>query len=487
MDFVNIPLLAASSLMFLALVSGLLTAKLGLPFLLVFLAVGALAGEEGLGGLRFDDFTLSFWVGNVALAVILLDGGLRTSFTRFRTGLKPSLLLATVGVVVTSLVTGAAATWFLGLEWRLGLLLGAIVGSTDAAAVFVLLKSSGVRLNERVGSTLEIESGMNDPMAVFLTMALIALVTASPGAQAAGVGLIWSFVQQFGIGSAAGLGAGWAMTSLLGRIPREHAGDGLVAMLLISSGLAVFAGTGWAGGSGFLAIYLFGMVVANRSEVVVAPALPAMDGYAWLSQGTMFLLLGLLVIPSQALAISPPALAVAAVLMLVARPIAVWLCLAPFRFRPNEVWFISWVGLRGAVPIVLAIFPLMAGVPNAMLLFNVAFVVVLVSLVLQGTTIGMAGRRFAVDLPEVEDERQTRAVFGDFVLDGRHPAASLCEFYELPPVVSPDLPIGEWLARELGRAPVVGDQLRWGSAFFSVRAMDGSRITRVGLRLDEQQ
>jgi potassium/hydrogen antiporter len=465
MDFINVPLLIASALLLSSVLAGLFSARVGFSFLLVFLIAGGLAGEDGPGGLRFSDFTLSFWVGNVALAVILLDGGLRTSLSTFRTGLKPSLLLATVGVLITAVLTGLGAMLLLDLSWQQGMLLGAIVGSTDAAAVFALLKTSGVQLNERVAATLEIESGMNDPMAVFLTMAFITLITAAPEAGSGVTMMLWSFVQQFGLGTLIGVGAGFMMSELVHRIPRHQSDGGIMGLLLASSGLLVFALTGVAGGSGFLAIYLFGMVLGNRGGRRVRAAFSAMDGYAWLSQAVMFLLLGLLVTPSGLL------------------DIAVWLCLAPFRFGAREVWFISWVGLRGAVPIVLAIFPLMAGVPNATLLFQVAFVVVLVSLVFQGTTIGWAGKRFDVALPDQDDEERTRAVFGDFVLDGHQPTGLLCEFYGLPAVPDAELPLSDWVAKRLGRPAVVGDHVSLGEAILSVRDMDGPRIRRLGLSI----
>jgi len=486
MDFVNIPLFAAAALVAISVIAGMFSTRVGFSFLLVFLLAGALAGEEGPGGLRFDDFRLSFWVGNVALAVILLDGGLRTAFSTFRTGLKPSLLLATVGVALSALVTGLAAIFLLDLDWRHGLLLGAIVGSTDAAAVFALLNKSGVTLNERVAATLEIESGVNDPMAVFLTMAFITLIAGAAsdtGGGLADMGL--AFVRQFGIGAVFGIAAGLGMAALLGWLPAADSDSGISALLLVASGLAVFAATGWIGGSGFLAVYLFGLIVSNRAQERVRIALSAMDGFAWLAQAGMFLLLGLLVTPSAMLDVAAPALGVAAVLMLVARPVAVWLCLAPFRFQPNEVWFISWVGLRGAVPIVLAVFPLMAGIPGSMVLFNVAFVVVLVSLLLQGTTIAFAGRRLGVALPEHADERRTRAVFGDFVLDGSAPVGQVCEFYGLPEPANPGVPLADWMARALGRPPIVGDRLGLGTATLAVREMQGAKISRVGLKLED--
>jgi len=494
MDFVNLPLLLAAALVFASVLAGLFSVRIGFSFLLVFLLAGILAGEDGPGGLRFNDFTLSFWVGNVALAIILLDGGLRTAISTFRTGLRPAALLATRGVLLTALLTGLAAMALLGLEWRTALLLGAIVGSTDAAAVFALLTRAGVTLNERVAATLEIESGVNDPMAVYLTLGFIALVTASSAAapqaaDAATGAALWAlgkaFVQQFGLGALVGLGSGWALARLLPYVARRDAGGGILALLLCAAGLVAFAATGLLGGSGFLAVYLFGLVVANRASAAVAPALAALDGYAWLAQAGMFLLLGLLVTPSSMLPTLAPSLGVALVLIFVARPLAVWLCLWPWRFTPSETWFIAWVGLRGAVPIVLALFPLLAGVPRATELFNVAFVVVLVSLLLQGSTIGLMARWLGVAMPDPADASQVRAVFGDFALDPAIAVGAVCAFYGLPQPHHAQRTVADWLADELGRPAVAGDRVRLGAALFIVRQLSGRRITAVGLSLED--
>ena len=489
MDFVNVPLLAAAGLVFFSVLAGLFSARIGFSFLLVFLLAGVLAGEDGPGGYRFNDIRLSFWVGNLALAIILLDGGLRTAFSTFRTGLKPASLLASVGVVVCAVITAAAAVLFLGLDWGTALLLGAIVGSTDAAAVFALLTRSGVTLNERVAATLEIESGVNDPMAVYLTLTLIALLGGA-GVVASNEGAAWltiarSFAEQFGWGALMGTATGFAMAWLLRRVAARDTGGGILALLIGAAGLSVFAATGWLGGSGFLAVYLFGLIVANRAAEAVAPTLAAMDGYAWLAQAGMFLLLGLLVTPSNLAESWLPGLAVAAVLIVLARPVAVWVCLWPFRFSAQETWFISWVGLRGAVPIVLALFPLLAGVPQAALLFNVAFVVVLVSLLTQGTTIGWAARKLGVALPDPGNELAVRAVFRDFALDPHLPVEQVCDFYGLPTPAQAGLPLAEWIAVSLRRPPVVGDSVPLGPATLVVREVSDGRISAVGLGLPE--
>ena len=486
LDFLTLPLLAAASLVFVSVLAGVFSARAGFSFLLVFLVVGTLAGVDGPGGLVFDDFRLSFWVGNVALAVILLDGGLRTDFATFRTGLKPALWLATLGVVVCTGVTAVAAHFLLSLSWPLAFLVGAIVGSTDAAAVFSLLKSSGVKLNERVAATLEIESGMNDPMAVFLTLSLIgiALTSSLSATPIDGLGLLRALLQQLGWGAALGLACGFGLAWLLNRLGRgPDGGGGIRALLIVSSGLAVYAGTTWLGGSGFLAVYAMGLIAGNRARRLVRSSLSAMDGYAWLSQAGMFLLLGLLVTPSEMLRTLWPALGVSLVLMAVARPLSVWLCLAPMKFARNEIAFVSWVGLRGAVPIVLAVFPVMAGVPGAHTFFNVAFVVVITSLLLQGSTIAWSARKLGVSLPDMANPAEAREVFGDFAVAAKTPLMDLCLFYGLPVPSESDQSAGAWLRSELDRPPVVGDSAVLGPAELSVRAMEGQRITLVGIKL----
>lgn len=480
MDLLNFFMLVAGALVFASVVAGLFSARAGLSFLLVFLIVGMLAGEDGPGGFVFDNVQLSLWIGSAALGVILLDGGLRTRLSTFRTGLRPASWLATLGVVVTAVVTGLAASLLLDLPLAAGLLVGSIVGSTDAAAVFALLKSSGLRVSERLSSTLEIESGLNDPMAVFLVLTLCTALTQPEGLGAGEVARM--FVQQALVGAIGGVAGGMAIGALLHRMPLGGAADGLTGLLLLSSGIAVFGGAGWLGGSGFLAVYLFGLIVANRAPEVVGRALAAMDGYAWLAQALLFLLLGLLVTPRLLLDTLLPALGVAAVLMLVARPLAVAIFLAPLRFTRREIGFVSWVGLRGAVPVVLALFPMLAGVPKARELFEVAFVVVLVSLVLQGATLVHAARLFGVNLPDADDEPAARRIFGDFVLDGSAPVRDLCTFYGLA-LPAHEGTLAQWIEARLQRPPVVGDGLDWSGAHFSVRQMDGARVLQVGLSL----
>ena len=406
MDQVNTLLLLSGVLLFLGVLASTLSARLGLPFLLIFLVVGMLAGEDGPGGIRFDDFGASFFVGNLALAIILLDGGLRTRISTFRVALWPATALATWGVIATAALLGAFCTWLLGVDWRYGLLMGSIVGSTDAAAVFNLLRHSGVRLNERVGATLEIESGANDPMAILLVTVLVGII-AGTGVSTP-EGLLLQLITQFAIGAVLGIGAGRLLAELLRRV---RLADGLYALLIISGGLAVFAATNKLGGSGFLSIYLAGVIVGNRRTRATSHVLKVMDGMAWLAQAGMFLLLGLLVTPSHLVNYFWESLAVALFLTFVARPLVVAVTLKPFHFPNREIAYISWVGLRGAVPIVLAVFPVMAGIPESRLLFDVTFAVVLFSLLVQGATVPWAARRLDVEVPHSTEPLESKEVW----------------------------------------------------------------------------
>ncbi len=394
MELTNQIIFLGGILVLLSVIAGAISPRIGMPLLLVFLVIGMLAGEDGPGGLQFDDVGLAYLGGSLALAVILFDGGLRTNLKLFRVGLRPALSLASVGVLITAAATGGFAWLVLNLGWMEALLIGAIVASTDAAAVFALLSGSNRALNERVAATLEIESGTNDPMAIFLTVVLVEAI--STGASAPGLGVIWDFVWQMGAGAALGISGGLVLVFLINRLTLSA---GLYPLLALSGCAVIFGTTQMLGASGFLAAYLAGLVIGNRRVQALHNIQRFYDGVAWLAQIGLFLILGLLASPSELIEVAPQGLAIALVLIFVARPIAVWVSLLPFRFKFRERCFIAWVGLRGAVPIVLAMFPLIAGLENAALFFNIAFFIVLISLLLQGWSVPLAARLAKVELP----------------------------------------------------------------------------------------
>ncbi len=387
-------ILLGSLVLLLSVLSSVVTARLGAPLLLVFLSLGMLLGEDGPGGVHFNDVQLAHLLGSLALAIILFDGGLRTPAKNFRVGLRPAVVLATLGVAATAAITGGVAAWWLGLHWLEGLLLGAIVGSTDAAAVFSLLHGRGLELKQRVGATLEIESGSNDPMAIFLTIVLIELLTT--GSDTMGLLVLWEFVRQMGLGALLGSAGGYALVWTINRLDLAA---GFYPLAALAGGLTVFGITSELDGSGFLAIYLAGLVLGNRPLQASQNINRFHDGIARLSQIGMFLMLGLLVTPSALMPVALDALLLAGVLILFARPLAVWLSLLPFRFPWREQVFIAWVGLRGAVPVILALFPLLAGLDQAGSFFNIVFFVVLISLVVQGWTVAPVARLLRLEVP----------------------------------------------------------------------------------------
>ena len=394
MELSNQIIFIAGLLFLVSILASVVSSRIGAPLLLVFLVIGMLVGEQGPGGVSFDDYQAAHLIGTLALAVILFDGGLRTKVESFRVGLRPAVTLATVGVVITVAATGLITAWVFDLPLVVGLLIGAIIGSTDAAAVFYLLHAHGLELKQRIGATLEIESGSNDPMAIFLTIVLVEVVLGMH--ENPGVDLLVEFLLQIGLGGAAGLAGGALLVALINRIRLT---PGLYPLLAIAGALLLFGLTSVLQGSGFLAVYLAGIVLGNRRLQSALPIRRFHDGMAWLAQIVMFLMLGLLVTPSDLLVVAPVALVVSAVLILFARPLAVVVCLLPFRFPWREQLFISWVGLRGAVPILLGLFPLIAGLENAQLYFNIAFFVVLLSLVVQGWTVAPLARWLQLEVP----------------------------------------------------------------------------------------
>lgn len=387
-------LLAGAGLVLLAIVSSRVAGRLGVPALLLFLGLGMLAGSDGPGGVDFDDAELAQAFGIGALALILFDGGLSTRWATVRPVLAPGLSLATVSVAVTAGVTGGAASWVFGFPWEIGLLVGAIVSSTDAAAVFSVLRSRNAGLRGGIQPTLELESGANDPMAVFLTIGLIEIID---GSTSSVWGLLPLLLAQGTIGAVAGVAAGWAGRTLVNRIALDTEGLYPVLTLAIASG--TYAGTTLLGGSGFLAVYLCGLWLGNHDLLHRNSIVRFHDAVAWLAQIAMFLVLGLLVFPSQLPGVAGRSLLIVAVLVLVARPLGTVLALSPFRIPWREQAVVAWVGLRGATPIVLATYPLVAGVGDADLIFDVVFFVVLVSVLLQGTTIGTVSRLVGATVP----------------------------------------------------------------------------------------
>jgi cell volume regulation protein A len=388
-------LLAGAALLILAgIASSVLARRFGAPLLLVFLGLGMLAGTDGPGGIAFDDVTTTYRIGSFALALILFDGGLRTHRESFRGVFAPTLLLATLGVFITAALTGAVAHFLLGLDRVHALLVGAVVASTDAAAVFFLLRAGGLQLRSRVNATLEIESSANDPVAVLLTTLLAEFLAKPHGVGGGEIAL--ELAMQFGIGAVGGAIGGLAIATAMRKMPLS---GGLAALFLIAAAIFVFGVVGSLDGSAFLAVYVAGVVAGNRNLPGFPRLLSVLDAMTWLCQIVMFLVLGLLVTPHTLRDSLLPALGIALFLMFVGRPVAVALCLAPFRYGKREIAFVAWVGLRGAVGIFLASIPLMMRLPHAALIFNVAFIVVLVSLLVQGWTIGVAARLFDVALP----------------------------------------------------------------------------------------
>ncbi|WP_166299475.1 potassium/proton antiporter [Bradyrhizobium sp. 2S1] len=396
LDSVSIAILLGAVLVMAGILSSLLALRFGAPLLLVFLLVGMLAGDSGPGQLQFDDVRTTYLVGSVALALILFDGGLKTRFASIRTVLVPSMVLATAGVLLTALITAPVARYVLDLNWTESLLVGAVVASTDAAAVFLLVHTQGLRLRPRVGATLEAESGTNDPFAIFLTLMLVEFISIG---QSSALHIAMEFIQEAVLGAIIGVIGGRLVVLALNYVALPQ---GLHAPFVTTAALVIFGGSQIVHASGFLAVYLAGIIIGNRPTRAHNSVVTFLDAATWLAQIVMFVLLGLLVSPHRLLSSAGGAVLVAFALMLVARPLAVLICLAPFKFNWREKIFIAWTGLRGAVAIFLASIPMLVGLSKAYLYFDVAFVVVIISLLLQGWTLGPAARRLHVALPRAE-------------------------------------------------------------------------------------
>ncbi|HEX3346567.1 MAG TPA: potassium/proton antiporter [Acetobacteraceae bacterium] len=393
MDAAHLDILIGGTLGIVAILAGIAGRRFGTPLLLVFLVLGMLAGEDGPGGIRFSDFQLTYLLGSIALVVILFEGGQKTSFAMVREAGWPALLLATLGVVLTAGIVASVIVAVSDVDWIAALLLGSLVAPTDAAAVAAVLRTSGVVLPHRVLAILELESGLNDPMSVFLTVLLtherLHVALAQPAYE------VIELLREMGGGAIAGVLAGAAMIFVVRRLRLDH---GLRSVLLLAMAAAVFGGAQLRHVSGFLAVYVAAVLVGNRGGETTVEAGSIFGGFAWVCQIGLFLMLGLLVTPHDTLPWVPAAVFTACVLIFVARPVATVLCLVWFGVPWREMAFIAWVGLRGAVPIYLAVIPVLAGTPRGELAFVLAFVIVIVSLVVQGWTVGPVARllRFSV-------------------------------------------------------------------------------------------
>ena len=380
-------ILVAGVLCLLAILAGLFSARIGTPLLLVFIAVGVLAGEDGPGGIDFDSFRTAYLVGSISLVAILFQGGLETERAMIQRALWPAVALATLGVAISAGVVGAAVVYLFGVTWPEALLLGAATAPTDAAAVSGLLRASKVGVPKRVSAVLEVESGLNDPMSVFLTLGLVELITLPHGVTAGHAVLL--FCQEMAGGAVIGLAGGATLVGLFRWLKVERS---VFPVLAVGGALTIFGTAQVLGCSGFLATYLAGVVVSNQKHPAGQPVTRFFGTLGWLAQIALFLMLGLLVTPHELPPVILPALAVSAILILVARPAGVMASLLPFRWTVREAAFVSWAGLRGAVPIFLTFIPLLAGVKTGRVLFNVVFVAVIVSVAVQGWTAPPAAR-----------------------------------------------------------------------------------------------
>ena len=452
-------ILLAASLMLAAILSSKLSVRAGVPTLILFMGVGMLAGEDGVLGLAFDDFTLAHAVGTVALVLILFDGGLRTTWASVRSAWGPALVLSTIGVVVTATVTGVFAAWILSVPLGIGILLGSIVGSTDAAAVFAVLRGQRLHVHERLAATLEVESGSNDPMAVLLTLGTIAYLL---GDMEPGWPMVGYFLRQALIGGAGGVLVGWLGARLVNRVQLDAAG--LYPVLTLGLGLLAYGLTATLGGSGFLATYVAGILVGNAKLVFKRGILLAHDGGAWVAQIAMFVTLGLLATPSRIAEVAAEGTLVASVLIFVARPLAVVTTLAPFRFTLRELGFLAWAGLKGAIPIILALYPLLAGVEQGLLLFDVVFFVVVLSALLQGWTLPGVATRLGVRAtlpspPPVSLEITSLSHVDGDIVDYRVDATSFASGRRVRDLALPDTAVVAMLLRGNDVIPPRGSTL----------------------------
>lgn len=389
---IEVILLYTAALLLVSVLSSKISDKIAVPALLAFIVIGMLAGSEGLGGIYFDDPWIAKFIGIVALNFIIFSGGIETNWEHIRSIATPSFLLSTVGVVVTAIITGVFAVNVMGLSLIEGLLLGSIVSSTDAPAVFSILKSKQINLKGKLRPLLELESASNDPMAVFLTLGFMGMLASQGGS-------LLDLFPLLLLDMVLGLVIGYVMSKIgLYFMNNLHLSyHGLYPVLSIAMMLMTYAVATVAKGNGFIAVYIAGLLMSKYQFLHKKNVLKFHEGLAWFMQITMFLTLGLLVFPSQAFPLITKALLIAAVLMFVARPLSVFLCLFPFKMPFNEKILISWVGLKGATAIILAIFPLLSDVSHGKDIFNVVFVIVMISVLIQGTSIPFVSKMLKVE------------------------------------------------------------------------------------------
>ena len=388
----EIAFLVLGGLLLATVLAGILSSRFGLPALIGFLGLGMFIGVDGPGGIAFDDYVLTQGIGVACLTFILFSGGLDTDWRDVRRVALPALTLATLGVLISAVIVALSSVLILGFNAYQGFLLGAIVASTDAAAVFAILRSTELDLHGDVPAVIEVESGSNDPMAIFLVGAALIFITTP---ESAPMSILPAFAIQMTVGTAIGLATGYLLPEVLKRT--EYKGGGLAFVIAIAAALIAYGLAEVLRGNGFLAAYIAGLVAGNRTYRARLVVSTFLDGMAWLAQVVMFLTLGLLITPSNLTGIAVPAVAITFILMIAARPISVFVCLAPFKgFDWRSKLFISWAGLRGAVPIVLATFPMVAGVPSAFAIFNIVFFVVLLSSMIQGPTINWLAQRLGI-------------------------------------------------------------------------------------------
>ncbi|WP_321421685.1 potassium/proton antiporter [uncultured Methanobacterium sp.] len=390
-------ILVGSLLLLISIIISKTSQRLGIPSLIFFLLIGMLAGSEGIGGIYFDDPSITQFIGIIALVIILFSGGLDTKWLDVKPVFKKSVVLSTAGVLITTLALGFFINWITGFSLTQSLLIGAIVSSTDAAAVFSIFRSGKHKLKNNIQPTLELESGTNDPMAYFMTTTLIFLIL-NPTTS------IWSMIllliQSIGLGIVLGVIFGKGGVRLINSIKLDT--QGLYPVLSIALAFLTFSVTYYVGGNGFLSVYVAALILGNSSFINKKVQMQFFDGLAWLMQIVMFLTLGLLVFPSQIIPVIGIGLVISFFLILVARPLAVFLCLSPFKVQLKDKVFISWVGIRGAVPIIFATYPIVAGIQGANLIFNIVFFITITSALLQGSTINLFARYLGLSIPKIE-------------------------------------------------------------------------------------